>query len=159
MPQKLQRTAVGTSGTVKKYMNVGKVFIDSNIFIYLTDLGNPKQAESKRFLNSTSDSHIVISTQVLKEVSSVLLKKKKLSIPEVKGMLKFLNQYQIIETDSELIYQGIDLTASYSISFWDSLIVAAAKKGGCEHIITEDLGHSQQIEGITIENPFLQIKP
>ena len=38
--------------------------------------------------------------------------------------------------------------------FYDSLIVAAALEAGCTRLLSEDLQHGQQIEGLTIENPF-----
>ncbi len=41
------------------------------------------------------------------------------------------------------------------LSFWDALIIAAARQGGAKTILTEDLNHGQLIEGIRIENPFL----
>jgi len=40
------------------------------------------------------------------------------------------------------------------LSFWDALIIAAAKQGGAKTILTEDLNHGQLIEGIRVENPF-----
>jgi len=40
------------------------------------------------------------------------------------------------------------------ISFWDALIVAAARKAGAVRILSEDLNSGQTIAGIRIENPF-----
>ena len=39
---------------------------------------------------------------------------------------------------------------------YDALIVAAALEAGCTRLYSEDLQHGQQIEGLTIENPFLE---
>ena len=41
------------------------------------------------------------------------------------------------------------------LSFWDSLIVAAAEEAGCEELLTEDMGHGQQVAGVRIVNPFV----
>jgi predicted nucleic acid-binding protein len=41
------------------------------------------------------------------------------------------------------------------LSFWDSLIVAAAYSKNATIILTEDLNDGQHIEGIMIRNPFL----
>ena len=35
------------------------------------------------------------------------------------------------------------------------MIVAAAQRARAARIVTEDLNHGQQIEGIFVENPFL----
>ncbi|MBN2125755.1 MAG: hypothetical protein JW821_15770 [Deltaproteobacteria bacterium] len=42
------------------------------------------------------------------------------------------------------------------VSYWDALIVSAAFSGNAEVILTEDLNHRQWIEGILIENPFVE---
>lgn len=48
------------------------------------------------------------------------------------------------------------LKQRYQISFWDSLIISSAMLGGATHIITEDLSHGQNIEGVFLKNPFLE---
>jgi predicted nucleic acid-binding protein len=40
------------------------------------------------------------------------------------------------------------------LSFWDSLIVAAAQVGQCKHLLTEDLEHGQDLDGMRVVNPF-----
>ncbi|WP_292994765.1 hypothetical protein [Nitrosomonas sp.] len=39
--------------------------------------------------------------------------------------------------------------------FTDALIVAAALESGCTRLYTEDLQHGQKIDGLVIENPFI----
>jgi predicted nucleic acid-binding protein len=43
----------------------------------------------------------------------------------------------------------------FGLSFWDSLIVAAAQAGRCRYLLTEDLQHDQELDGIRVLNPFL----
>ncbi len=40
------------------------------------------------------------------------------------------------------------------ISFLDALIVEAALAGGADRLLTEDLQHGQEIQGLRVENPF-----
>ena len=42
----------------------------------------------------------------------------------------------------------------HQLSFWDALILEAARVGGAELLLTEDLQHGRMIEGVRIENPF-----
>jgi predicted nucleic acid-binding protein len=44
----------------------------------------------------------------------------------------------------------------YRISFWDALIVAAAKASSCRYLLTEDLQAKQELDGVVVVNPFLQ---
>jgi predicted nucleic acid-binding protein len=43
----------------------------------------------------------------------------------------------------------------YGLHYWDALMVAAAQQQGCTILLTEDLQHDQQIDGVRIINPFL----
>ncbi len=45
----------------------------------------------------------------------------------------------------------------YKLSWWDSLIIAAASIAGCETILSEDINHSQNYLGIKVVNPFIEI--
>lgn len=53
-----------------------------------------------------------------------------------------------------LYQRSLDIQARYRYGFYDALIIAAALSAGCTRLYSEDLQHGQQIEGLTIENPF-----
>lgn len=42
----------------------------------------------------------------------------------------------------------------YRLGYWDALVVASAQQQGCALLITEDLPHDLQIDGVRIVNPF-----
>jgi predicted nucleic acid-binding protein len=42
----------------------------------------------------------------------------------------------------------------FNFNWWDCLIVAAARVAGCDYLLTEDLQHGQDLDGITVINPF-----
>jgi len=42
----------------------------------------------------------------------------------------------------------------YAVSFWDGLIIAAARRLGCVRLLSEDLQAGQRIDGLEIVNPF-----
>jgi predicted nucleic acid-binding protein len=43
----------------------------------------------------------------------------------------------------------------YSLSFWDSIIVASALRSGCEVLYTEDMQDGPEIQDrLTVVNPF-----
>ena len=47
------------------------------------------------------------------------------------------------------------LQSSYSLSFWDALLVAACLRGGVKVLYTEDMGSPRNIGGLSLVNPFL----
>ena len=42
----------------------------------------------------------------------------------------------------------------YRLSWWDALIVAAAQASECPILLTEDLQHGQEFEGVRVVDPF-----
>jgi len=133
-----------------------KVFIDSNFFIYLLN----KDEEAKRrqcaalLLELEKTSSIVISTQVVKEVNAVLLRKYHYPVDDLKVLLSQMERFEVVETPMSVIRNGIDIMQSYQLSFWDALICASAAHAKCTAIITEDMNNRQKILGMKIRSPF-----
>ena len=46
------------------------------------------------------------------------------------------------------------LLGSYSLSFWDAMIVAACLEGGVACLYSEDFDSYSNIEGLSLINPF-----
>lgn len=55
----------------------------------------------------------------------------------------------------DLYAQALRIMQRYKFSFYDCLMIAGALAGRCKTIISEDLQHDQEIEGIYVLNPFL----
>jgi len=61
-----------------------------------------------------------------------------------------------VVVDAALMERGWKLQDRYQLSFWDSLIVAAAKTTLCGFVLTEDLQDGQELDGVEVVNPFLR---
>ena len=133
-----------------------KVFIDSNFFIYLFDKGEKKKRQhcSKLLVKLESTHSIVISTQVIKEISSVLLRKFQYPVSDLKIFIGQLEKFEVAETPATVIQKGLDILSSYQLSFWDSIICATAASANCRLIISEDMQDGQEILGMKIQSPF-----
>ena len=51
--------------------------------------------------------------------------------------------------------KAIGISIRTQFSFYDSLILAAAKALNCDVVYSEDLSHGQLVDGVRIENPFI----
>jgi predicted nucleic acid-binding protein len=60
-----------------------------------------------------------------------------------------------VTVDAAILERGCKLQDRFQLSFWDALIVAAAKSIGCRYLLTEDLQTSQDLDGILVISPFL----
>lgn len=134
----------------------GKIFLDTNLFVYSMDKYNPeKMVKSRSILKKTiKEYNAAISTQVMQEFYVTATKKLQSDPITVKNILRQIENFEIINTSPELIYEAIDCSILNQISFWDALIIAAAESAKCEEIWTEDLNEGQIIRGVKIVNPF-----
>ncbi len=139
-----------------KTSTVAKIFLDTNILVYTLDSRDPaKQRKARKTLREAVDKHSpVISTQVLQEFYVAATVKLKADPLLVKGILHAFRNMETVNNDPEMIEQAIDISILSRLSFWDSLIVAAAEKAGCEMLFSEDLSPGQTYRGIRLVNPF-----
>lgn len=131
-------------------------FIDSNIWLYafIRDLEQPQKSEiAKKIVSATN---IVISTQVINEVSVNLIKKANFSESMIQEVIQdFYFSYQVISIDSTIQMSASKLRQNHRFSYWDSLIVASALKAQAEIIYSEDMQHGLVVDKtLTIINPL-----
>lgn len=131
-------------------------FLDTNILVYTDDGDAPeKQAAA---LDLVSDLRItnsgVVSTQVLQEYFVVVTRKLGVPVGIARRKVELLARHEVIVLDTGHVLAAVDLTRLHSISFWDALIVEAAKSANCSVLYTEDLHHGAVFEGLEIVNPF-----
>jgi predicted nucleic acid-binding protein len=62
--------------------------------------------------------------------------------------------YHVVVLDVEDVLAAIDLHRLHQLSFWDALVVRAAKEGGCAVLYSEGLQDGRSIDGVRIINPF-----
>ena len=56
--------------------------------------------------------------------------------------------------DAAMLERAWKIQERYQLSFWEALIVAAAKSLGCGYLLTEDLQPGQNLDGVIVVNPF-----
>jgi predicted nucleic acid-binding protein len=134
----------------------GRVFLDANILVYAQDSGTPKkQRKSREIITKLAESADgVISTQVMQEFFVAATRKLSVSPLAAKGVLKTFDVFDIVQVSPALIHEGVDCSILNQLSFWDSLIFAAAASAGCTTVLSEDLNAGQMILGVKVQNPF-----
>jgi len=136
-----------------------RVFVDTNIWAYRLDHREPGKSEFVRdWLRELAREHeIVISTQVLIELRSVVTRKLKppLSWQDTRAALEALAEFEVVPANASLVLDAHELSGSGKLSWFDALIVEAAVRSGCERLYSEDLGHRQVFESLMVENPLI----
>jgi predicted nucleic acid-binding protein len=132
-------------------------FLDTNVLVYAYDPGDShKQRVAQDLVRRALAGDILVSTQVLAEFAATLLHKMKPAArPEdVAAGLDALSPIRVVVPDADIVRRAVEVRAKYGVHFYDGMIVAAAERGGCERIWSEDLNAGQKYFGIAVENPF-----
>jgi len=129
-----------------------KVFIDTNILIYL--LGDNQQKKRKAL--DICKNNALISINVLNEYTNVCRKKFHRPLPSIKQDIELLLvRLVLVFPGLETFYHTLDLGQKTGYSHFDSLMLATALDAECSIFYSEDLQHNQIIEGkLRITNPF-----
>jgi predicted nucleic acid-binding protein len=56
---------------------------------------------------------------------------------------------------SNLVATAFDLGGRHSLSYWDSLLLAACLEAGVDTLYSEDLSAGTAYDGVTVVNPFV----
>jgi len=134
---------------------MSKIFLDSNILIYLYAADETEKTKKIQDLLKKYE-NILISTQVLFEFSYVMHRKLKRDYGDIKNALKeFHEAFEVVLITYDTLMYAVDIASKYKYSFPDSLIVAAALESGCGILFSEDMHHEHAIENdLKILSPF-----
>lgn len=131
-------------------------FVDSNIWLYAL---NCQQDEAKHQIATAivANLGLWVSTQVINEVCKNLRQKASFDESQLSRVItSFYKRCQVTPLSQDILLQASDLRTRYQLSFWDSLIVAAALTSGAQTLYSEDMQHGLTVENrVAIVNPFL----
>ena len=138
-------------------------FVDSNVLIYCYDSAAPgKQTRANLWMEYLWHSRRGrLSIQVLQEFYVNVTQKVKPGLDRARARqeIRDLTSWHAVVNNSLALLVAWDIQDRYGLSHWDSLIVAAAQETSCRFLLTEDLQHGQDFEGVVVVNPFLEAPP
>ena len=132
-------------------------FLDSNVLVYAHDDTDLRKKEiAQDLVRRAVLGEFVVSTQSLVEFATTLL--HKFSPPfrpkDVLAILDSVSPIKLVVPDSGVVRRAVEAREAYGLNFYDGMIVAAAERGGCARIWSEDLNDGQKYFGIRVTNPF-----
>ena len=129
-----------------------KPFLDTNVVLYLLSEDTAKADRAEALLAAGG----TVSVQVLNEAVSVMTRKLKMNLDEIREVLAGVRHYCTVEPlTAEIHDKALDVMGRYGFSVYDSLIVAAATLAGCDTLYSEDLQDGFRAGAfLTIVNPF-----
>jgi predicted nucleic acid-binding protein len=131
-------------------------FFDTNVLVYADDKAAP--AKQRRALDLVAEHRRartgVVSSQVLQEYFVTVTRKLHVDARIARRKVELLAEFDVLAPGVADILAAIDLHRLHGFSFWDALVLRAAKQAGCNVLLSEDMQDAREIDGLQIVNPF-----
>ena len=135
------------------------VFVDTNVLLYSEDRANADKHLAARdwlrvlWLRRCGR----VSVQVLNEFYSNATRKLQppMAAGDARAEVRRYQRWQPWLNDHATVEAAWAIESRFRFSYWDALVIAAALQQGCSWLLTEDLQHDQQIDGLRVINPFV----
>jgi predicted nucleic acid-binding protein len=133
------------------------VFFDTNILVYMDDGSSPakQQAAISLVEKHFADGTAVVSLQVLQEYFAVTTRKLGVAADLAQQKVGIFARGRVVRFEANDIIAAIELHRLTHISFWDALIIHAARLAGAAVLYSEDLQDGTVAGGVRVVNPFV----
>lgn len=132
-------------------------FVDTNVLLYAVSTLPAEAAKAERARRVLAARDLVLSVQVLNEF---YVRATRVSRPDTMThdhaarLVTAFGRHRVQPTALADVQRALALRSRFSISYWDALIVSSATAAGCDEVLTEDLQHGQDLDGVRVVNPF-----
>lgn len=134
-------------------------FVDTNILVYGFDSrGGEKHERAVQTIDRLIAAHeLVVSAQILNELTNVLLSKRKLDRGFVSRLVEQVRcSALVLPLTGDVTALALGPGMDAGLSFWDALVWATAHANRIDTVITEDFAHDRVVEGVRFIDPFRQ---
>ncbi len=138
-------------------MRVPDCFIDTNILLYAVSTVPAEAAKTEVARSLIQNTHWGWSAQVAAEFIRAASSKRNSTMSRAAAAkwVELWMAYPMVPVDGTMVLEAVALGDRFQVSHFDSQILVAAKRLGCEVVYSEDLGHGQKYGEVRVRNPFL----
>jgi predicted nucleic acid-binding protein len=137
------------------------IAVDTNVFIYALDDDAPdKQAKAQKLLDDLVNAvgSTVLPWHVAGEILNNLRRSESAGrIPSVEvepRFWAFFGMFPLVLPSAGLLKHYFDMRSRYSLSHWDTMLLAACKEAGVVKLYSEDMAAGMDYDGVVVVNPF-----
>jgi predicted nucleic acid-binding protein len=135
-----------------------KTFVDTNVLVYAYDrgAGHKHERASDLIQGLWESGNGAISVQVLQELYVNIRRKARrpVSAEIARSLIEDYLAWNPVINDGALLIAALGVETRYQVSFWDSMIVAAAQRAGADTLFSEDFNDGQAFGRVRVVNPF-----
>lgn len=133
-------------------------FVDTNVLLYAisTEPHEREKGDKARALLESRD--LALSVQVIQEFyiqATRTDREDALSPDQARGLVQSFMRFPVQEISMAVALLAMANSRRFQLSYWDAAIVEAARIMKCEIVLSEDMSHNHDYDGVTVVNPFL----
>ncbi len=132
-------------------------FVDTNVLLYAASTAKDERSKTRIARELLEADDLALSVQVLQEFyvqATRPSRAHKMSHEQAAALVEAVSRFPVQETTMPLVRAAFETKERFGIAYWDAAILEAARSLGCRTVLTEDLAHGQDYDGVTVRNPF-----
>ena len=132
-------------------------FLDTNILLY--SISRAREEIEKRVIAEVllDSGDNALSVQVLQEFYVQATRPTRVdALPQdiAAGLVRTWRRFRVQEITLPVMLGALEIKTVHRLTYWDAAIVSAARALGCREILSEDMAHGREMEGVVVVNPF-----
>lgn len=135
----------------------GLQFVDTNVLLYAISTAPDEAVKTLEARKLLDGDDLALSVQVLQEFYVQATRKNRfgaLTSKQATQLVEAFLRFPVQENTVPLMTASIASSARFRISYWDAAVLEAARSLGCRTVLSEDLAHGRDYDGVIVRNPF-----
>jgi predicted nucleic acid-binding protein len=132
-------------------------FVDTNVLLYVISRDRAEAVKRMRAAAIIAEGDIGLSVQVLQEFyvqATRVSRDDAITHEQAVGLIDAWRRFPVQEITVAVMDAAFATRRRFGISYWDAAVIEAARRLGCETVLSEDLQAGANYDGVRVENPF-----
>jgi predicted nucleic acid-binding protein len=132
-------------------------FVDTNVLLYAVSTDSGERVKSDRAKEILAGRNLALSVQVLQEFyvqATRATRTDRLSHEHAAGLVRSFLRFPVADVTTGIVVSAMETADRFRVSYWDAVILEAARAMECDVVLSEDLADGQDYAGVRVENPF-----
>lgn len=132
--------------------------VDTNILLYAVSTARDEEAKAEIARRTLAREDLAVSVQVLQEFYVQATRpgrSDRLTHAQATQLIESWLRFPVQDLTVSVMSVALELGFRHKLSYWDSAVIAAARGLGCRELLTEDLAHGRDYDGVRVVNPFV----
>ena len=132
-------------------------FVDTNVLLYAVGKSRAERSKTEVAQRLLESGDLGLSVQVLQEFyvqATRATRRDRLAHAQAAALVESFLRFPTQDLTVSILRAALDTRDKFGISYWDAAILESARSLGCAEVLSEDLHHGQDYNGVVVDNPF-----